>query len=139
MLDFGQQAWLIGFEAEQIIAALRDYLLGNGGLITQRIQAHQGPAQVEQGQQVGHGPEFLPFAGAHYLAQAQAVDAGHGGDHVQGFGAGAAQGFAIHKNLGNLLSGQYFLHLGREAGIQARHVQLFKNAPERINGGWAVG
>ncbi|MEJ7660292.1 MAG: hypothetical protein WKG07_12100 [Hymenobacter sp.] len=73
------------------------------GLATQRIQAHQGPAQVEQSQQVGYGPEFLAFTDACYLPQAQAIGAGHGRDHVQGLGAGAAQGFAIYANLADLL------------------------------------
>ena len=58
---FGQQRGLVSLEAQQIVAALFDNLLGNMWWATQRGQAHQRPAQVKHGQQVGHGPPLAQF------------------------------------------------------------------------------
>ena len=108
-------------------------------MATQRVEADQRPAQVEQGQQVGHGPEFLALALPGHLPQAQARGAGHGRDDVQRLGPGAAQGLAVHAHLARRRRWQHLVHPGHEARVEAVRVQLFEHAQVRVVGGRAVG
>ena len=76
---FSQQDRLVGFEAQQIIDALFNNLLGNmcgWQLYTSKLTI--APRRIEPSQQLEHGPKFLAFACSDNLPQTQSRGAGHG-------------------------------------------------------------
>jgi hypothetical protein len=133
-----QQQRLVGLDHKQVVGLLVAHQeLGGLGVCVQRISGHHHTGQVQVGQQLGEGGDFLGGATDLALGQHRAAGMLHRRQQVhrtavisRHLGAGAAQALAVDGNrpppagrpTGTLPVGQPGAdHTGQHLGVQARH------------------